>query len=151
MTVKVNTVEAYINQLEPNRADIIQTLLSKFEENLPAGFKLKIQYNLPTFVIPKSLYPNGYHVNPKLPLPFISIAAQKHHVAIYHFGLYMDEDLFTWFKTTYEAKTNTRLDIGKSCIRFKKADMIPYDILAELATKITPDKYITMYEQKMKR
>ncbi len=150
MSIEVSTVQDYVNQLEPERAEIIQTLLSVFETKLPTGFKLEVHYNMPTFVIPKSLYPKGYHVNPKLPLPFISIAAQKHHVAIYHFGLYMDEDLLTWFKTTYESKYNTRLDIGKSCIRFKKADMVPYDILAELATKITPDKYITMYEQGMK-
>lgn len=151
MTIKANSVKDYIKQLPPERADSIQSLITVFKENLPKGFELMINYNMPTFVVPKSLYPKGYHVDNTQPLPFISIASQKNHIAIYHSGLYMDQALLTWFKKMYESKYNKRLDMGKSCLRFKKEPDIPYDMLVDLASKLSPTDYIHMYENVIKR
>jgi hypothetical protein len=151
MTIKAHNVKDYLDHLPLERAKIIQTLIAVFEDNLPPGFELEIRYNMPTFVVPKTLYPKGYHVDKTQPLPFISIASQKHHIAIYHSGLYMDQTLLEWFKKTYESKYNRRLDMGKSCLRFKKETEIPYDMLTELASRISPKDFIQMYEDVVKK
>ena len=103
------------------------------------------------YYVPHSLYPNGYHVNPELPLPFINIASQKNFVALYHMGLYNDEKLLNWFKTEYPKYVKTKLDMGKSCIRFKKIETIPYQLIGELVSKITPKMWIERYEQAIKK
>ena len=98
------------------------------------------------YVVPHSKYPNGYHCDPKLPLPFINIASQKNFVALYHSGVYAKKELFDWFVTEYPKHAKYKLDMGKSCVRFKKMNDIPYDLIAELATKFTVEEWISTYE-----
>ena len=115
-------------------------------ENLPAGYEETIVYNMIGYVVPHSLYPGGYHVNPEIPLPFINIASQKRFIAVYHMGIYADKSLLDWFKSEYPKYSKVKLDMGKSCIRFKKTDQIPFNLIAELVKKITPEAWIKTYE-----
>lgn len=106
---------------------------------------------MPGFVVPHSIYPAGYHVNPKLPLPFINFASQKNFIALYHMGIYSDKGLLEWFINEYPKHSKTRLDMGKSCIRFKNSQNIPYDLIAELSSKMTPEEWIKLYENTLHR
>lgn len=103
------------------------------------------------YVVPHSLYPDGYHCNPKLPLPFINIASQKHFIAVYHMGIYADKKLMAWFTKEYAKQVASKLDMGKSCIRFKKFDQIPLALIGALAAKMTPQQWIAVYEKEFKR
>ena len=120
-------------------------------ENLPEGFQEQLQYKMPGWVVPHSLYPDGYHCNPDEPLPFASIASQKNFVALYHMGIYADPELLEWFRGEYAKRVPTKLDMGKSCIRFKKLDQIPYDLIGELMARITPRDWVARYEANVKR
>jgi hypothetical protein len=97
-------------------------------------------------VVPHQLYPAGYHCDPKLPLPFINIAAQKNFIALYHMGIYANTQLLAWFTAEHTKRVKGKLDIGKSCIRYKKAENIPYDLIGELMQKITVKEWIEGYE-----
>lgn len=126
----------------------IRTLL---HNNLPDGFQEIINYNMPSYVVPHAIYPAGYHCDTKLPLPFISIAAQKNFIALYHMGIYADQNLLNWFVEEYPNHSKNKLDMGKSCIRFKKPDQIPFDLLAQLFAKMNVQNWIHLYEQQVKR
>lgn len=110
-----------------------------------------MSYGMVGFVVPKSIYPNGYHCDKSLPLPYINIGSQKNFIGLYHMGLYADQLLFSWFTEEYSKRYTAKLDMGKSCIRFKKAENIPWELLAELATKMTVDQWITLYEAEIKK
>jgi hypothetical protein len=103
------------------------------------------------YAVPHSIYPAGYHCNPTLPLPFISIASQKNFVAVYHMGIYANPELMAWFLAEYPKHSTAKLDMGKSCLRFKKMDQIPYAFIGELASKMTPQDWISVYENAFKR
>jgi hypothetical protein len=103
------------------------------------------------YSVPHSRYPAGYHCNPEQPLPFISVASQKNFIALYHMGIYADPELLAWFTAEYPKHSKTKLDMGKSCIRFKKPEAIPFALIAELAGKMTPDQWIERYEAAFKR
>lgn len=103
------------------------------------------------YVVPHSLFPAGYHCDPKQPLPFLNLASQKNFVALYHMGLYAMPDMLDWFTTQWAAVSKRKLDMGKSCIRFKKPEEIPYALIGELVAKITPAQWIAVYEQNVKR
>lgn len=147
MQIKVDTVEDYIDQIPEERKEVIQKLRKVLSENLPEGFKEEISYGMIGYVVPHSIYPKGYHCTPKLPLPFISIASQKNFVALYHMSLYADKSLMEWFTAEYPKHSKAKLDIGKSCMRFKKLDQIPYELIGELAQKITVAEWIKTYEE----
>ena len=115
-------------------------------ENLPEGFSETMGYGMLGYVVPHSKYPAGYHCDPKLPLPFINIASQKNFIAVYHMGIYTDSALLDWFTTEFQKQCNSKPDMGKSCIRFKKMDRIPYKLIGELASKMGPDEWIGKYE-----
>jgi len=136
----------YISQLPDDRKEGISKLRKIFLENLPHGFVETMNYGMIGYVVPHSAYPNGYHCDPKQPLPFINIASQKNFIALYHMGLYANPGLYNWFVTEYPKYSKAKPDIGKSCIRFKKPDQIPYDLIKELAKKITVDDWINLYE-----
>lgn len=142
-------VSEYIDGLEPDRKEKIERLVALFKKHLPKGFALDFQYRMIAFVVPQTLYPKGYHVDPKLPLPFINIATQKSHIAVYHMGLYASPVLLRWF-TDELNKRNLTVDMGKSCLRFKVRQELPYDLLAELATRVSPAEWIQIYEQTRK-
>lgn len=147
MEYNVNSIEEYIAALPENRRNIIERLRSVILSNLPEGFAEQIAYGMISYVVPLSKYPQGYHVKKGEPLPFLSLASQKNHVALYHMGLYGNAEIEKWFIEEYAKRVPTRLDMGKSCIRFKNEAAIPYDLIAELCRKITVDDYISLYEQ----
>jgi Domain of unknown function (DU1801) len=137
----------YIDALSDDRKTIIQSIREALLINLPVGFQEAMSYGMLGYVVPHSLYPSGYHCAPKLPLPFISVASQKNFIAVYHMGLYADKTLFDWFVTEYPKHSKAKLDMGKSCMRFKKMDDIPVALIGELATKMTPQNWIDCYEK----
>jgi hypothetical protein len=151
MTIKADTPDEYVEQLPAERKDVISKLRNIILKNLPEGFKEEINYGMIGYVVPKTVYPSGYHCDPKLPLPFMSIASQKNFVAYYHMGIYADDSLLNWFTSEYPKHCKTKLDMGKSCIRFKKMNDIPYELLGELSGKMTAEQWIEIYERELKR
>ena len=145
------TIESYINSLPEDRKESIIKIMNIVEENIPVGFAKVMNYSMPSFVIPHSIYPTGYHVTPDLPLPFIGVASQKNHIGFYHMGVYADSNLLDWFISEYPKYCKSKLDMGKSCIRFKKIDDIPYELVAELSTKMTIQDWISIYEKNRKK
>ncbi len=147
MKIAANTVEEYIQNIEDDdkKRGIIQ-LRKSIQEHLPSGFEECISYGMIGYVVPHSIYPKGYHCDPKLPLPFVSIAAQKNFIAFYHVGIYASPELMNWFTENYPKHTTAKLDMGKSCIRFKKSDAIPYTLFGELMEKLSPQEWIELYE-----
>ncbi|MFJ7951054.1 DUF1801 domain-containing protein [Lysinibacillus sp. NPDC096418] len=136
----------YIEQIDEKwRADFAK-LVDVVESNLPDGFERAMQYDMISFVVPLSTYPKGYHCTPNTPLPFIALAAQKRHLALYHMGVYADETLLSWFQEEYGKRVPTKLNMGKSCIRFTNVKNIPYDLIGELVSKMTLTEWITIYE-----
>jgi hypothetical protein len=120
-------------------------------DNLPAGFKEVMSYGMLGYCVPHEIYPNGYHCNPKDPLPFFAMASQKNSINIYHMMLYADKELHDWFVAEYPKYSKSKLDMGKSCIRFKKTADIPYDLIGELMSKVTLDQWIERYESTLKK
>ncbi len=147
---KLETVEDYINRLPEDRKEVILKLRNEILKNIPKGFSEEINYKMIGYVVPHSLYPAGYHCDPKLPLPFMNLASQKSHVAVYHMGIYAMPELMDWFVNEYPKHSKAKLDMGKSCIRFKKLDQIPYKFIGELSSKITPEQWIAIYEKNKK-
>ncbi len=147
MQIFADTPDYYVSQLPEDRVAPIEALRQTLRENLPPGFEEAMSYGMIGYVVPHTLYPAGYHCDPKLPLPFISIASQKHFIAVYHIGIYADPALMAWFQAEYPKHTTGKLDMGKSCIRFKKPNLIPLDLIGQLAQKMTVDKWITLYEK----
>lgn len=146
MQSKATTVEEYMQELPEDRRLAIEQLRKAFKKNLPKGFKEEMSYGMIGYVVPHNLYPAGYHCNPKLPLPFINIASQKNFIAVYHMGIYAKDSLLKWFTDEYAKQTTAKLDMGKSCIRFKKPETIPFKLFEELAKKITVQEWINWYE-----
>lgn len=145
------TPKAYIDELPPERQKVVRKLRTIVRKSLPEGFKETMSYGMLAYVVPLSLYPAGYHCKPDTPLPFISLASQKNFVALYHMGIYSDPKLLTWFKKEYSSRVDGKLDMGKSCIRFKKLDDIPYDLIGELCGKVTVKDWIAAYEGALSR
>jgi hypothetical protein len=146
MTIKANNVEEYIEQVSEDKREAIIELRKIIKNNLPKGFEECMNYNMIGYVVPHQLYPAGYHCDPKLPLPFINIAAQKNFIALYHMGIYANPQLLAWFTAEHTKRVKGKLDMGKSCIRFKKAENIPFDLIGELMQKITVKEWIEGYE-----
>ncbi|HIC32192.1 MAG TPA: DUF1801 domain-containing protein [Flavobacteriaceae bacterium] len=151
MTYDAKTPEDYINQVPEDRQDALKKLRKTINDNLPKGFKECINYNMIGYVVPHKIYPGGYHCDTTLPLPFMSFASQKNSVNFYHMGIYAKPELYDWFINQYPKHSKRKLDIGKSCIRFKKIDEIPYDLIAELVQKMTVEEWITVYETALKK
>ena len=144
-------IKEYINSLEVDRKKIILKLINVIDNNIPRGFEKIMNYGIPSYVVPHSIYPNGYHCDTALPLPFIGVSNLKSSISLYHMGLYADSKLFSWFESEYLKYSNTKLNIGKSCIRFKKFNEIPYELIGVLSTKMTVKDWIDIYEQNIKR
>lgn len=151
MQSKAQTPEQYISELPEDRKTAMQKLRNSIKENLPQGFEERMCYGMLGYVVPHSIYPNGYHCDPKLPLGFMNLASQKNFIAVYHMGVYANRELHDWFIGEYPKHCKTKIDMGKSCIRFKKIDDIPYDLIAELSRKITVEQWISYYEKALQR
>ena len=144
-------IEAYIQTVDPDRQEAIRLLRTSLIFGLPDGFEEGILYDMPAFFVPFDRYPKGYHASKNTPLPFINYAAQKSHIALYHMGMYNMNKLHEWFTSEYAAHAPTKLNMGKSCIRWKKPHHIPYPLITQLAAKVDPDEWIAFYEQSVKK
>ena len=151
MKIKANSISEYLENIPEDRKAVMQKLISTISENLPNGFTEQLGYGMPAWVVPHSLYPDGYHCSPELPLPFMNIASQKNFIALYHMGIYANPELMQWFVSEYPKHCSRKLDMGKSCIRFKKIEEIPFELIAELCTKMTSKNWIELYENKFKK
>jgi hypothetical protein len=151
MQSKAKSVGQYINELPQDRKQAINGLRKEIHKNLPKGFEEHMSYGMIGYVVPHSLYPPGYHCHPTLPLCFMNIASQKNFIAVYHMGMYTDKSLSEWFVKEFTRVTNTKADMGKSCIRFKKMDTIPFKLIGELAGKMKVNEWIAKYESMLKR
>ena len=151
MKIEVNSVDDYFKNIAVERQESMNKLRAIINANLPKGFEECLGYGMPSWVVPHDLYPSGYHTTPHLPLPFMSLASQKNFIALYHMGIYADNTLLKWWEKEYAQQCKRKLDMGKSCIRFKYIDDIPYSLITELCTKITSEEWIKVYEESIKR
>jgi uncharacterized protein YdhG (YjbR/CyaY superfamily) len=140
------TVSEYIENIEEERRIVFLQVLEEVRNGIPADFQECISYGMIGFVVPHSLYPKGYHCDPKLPLPYISLANQKNSINLYHMGIYADSSLLEWFVNSYKQTTCSKLDMGKSCIRFNPKKEIPYSLIREMCGKMTAKEWIKLYE-----
>ncbi|MEO8761932.1 MAG: DUF1801 domain-containing protein [Bacteroidia bacterium] len=147
MKSTAKTVEEYIDELADDRKQAITELRKVIKKNLPKEFKEEMSYGMIGYVVPHSLYPKGYHCNPKLPLPFINLGSQKNFIALHHMGVYADTKLLDWFISEYAKQVATKLDMGKGCIRFKKMDQIPYKLIGELVTKVSAAQWMAVADK----
>lgn len=145
-----STPQQYMDQLPDERKKPIKELRRIILKNLPEGFVEVMNYGMIGYVVPHTIYPKGYHVNPNLPLPFINLASQKNYIAFYHMMMHSDPALMKWFNTEYRRTCNAKPDMGKSCIRFKKVEHIPYDLIAELVRKVDVNEWVRIYENQLK-
>lgn len=151
MQYKATSVDDYIDQIPEERKEPVKKLRKTILENLPKGFEEGISYGMIGYYVPHSKYPDGYHCDPKLPLPFMSFASQKNSINLYHSGIYAKKELLDWFVTKYPKHCKQKLDMGKSCVRFKKIDDIPFGLIGELVKKMTADEWIDIYEKNVKK
>ncbi len=145
-----NTVNNYLDELLPEKIAAFTALRETILKNIPEGFVECISYGMIGYVVPHSIYPKGYHCDTKLPLPFVGIASQKNGIALHHMGLYFNPKIAEWFTSEYQKYSKYKLDIGKACIRFKKLDGIPLELIAQLMQKFSIESYIAIYESNLK-
>ncbi len=146
MQSEAKTVNEYFESLPDYRKDAMIRLRKVILDNIPPEFSEQMSYGMVGYVVPHSIYPPGYHCDPKLPLPFVNIASQKNFIALYHMGIYSDKGILDWFTSEFPKHSSAKLDMGKSCIRFKKPEQIPYDLIAQLMRKISVIDWIKTYE-----
>ena len=151
MQSKATTPKQYLEELPEDRKDPMSKLRQQILENLPEGLEETMSYGMLGYVIPHSVYPDGYHCNPKLPLPFMNLASQKNFIAVYSMVLYSKKELMEWFTSEYAKRCKYKLDMGKSCMRFKRMDDIPFDLLGELTAKVSAEEWISIYETAIKK
>jgi uncharacterized protein YdhG (YjbR/CyaY superfamily) len=145
------TPQEYLDSLPEDRKEALSKLRDTIIQNLPPGFQEGMGYGMLGWSVPHSTYPAGYHCDPKQPLPFLGLASQKNNISFYHMGVYANQELYDWFVAEYPKHVKTKIDMGKSCIRFKKPENIPYALIGELVSKITPQQWIETYEAAFKK
>jgi hypothetical protein len=151
MQSSATTPDQYMDELPEDRKEAMTKLREIISKNISAGFEEIMQYGMMGYVVPHSIYPDGYHCNPKDALPFMGIASQKNHIGFYHMGIYSDPKLLKWFTEEYPKNAKGKLDMGKSCIRFKNPKNIPFDLLGELTSKMSMQEWIEIYEKEFKK
>lgn len=144
-------VSEILDNLPEDRVQAFNKLHNTIVKNLPKGFEVAISYGHLGYVVPHAIYPSGYHCKPSVPLPFASIASQKNSINFYHMGLYANPTLFQWFVSEYPKHSSRKLDMGKSCVRFKKLDEIPYELIGSLMQKMSVKEWIEIYENNLKK
>ncbi len=149
MKAQGSTVEDILANVPDDRLAPFNKLHEVIVKNLPKGFEPAISYGGLGYVVPHTLYPAGYHCKPTEPLPFAGIASQKGSINFYHMGVYADQKLLEWFVSEYPKHSKQKLDMGKSCVRFKKMEEIPYDLIGELMKKMSAEDWINLYEQNL--
>lgn len=151
MANTIPNVEDYIKYLPEERIDSFKKLYETISENIPSGFKESISNGMVCWSVPLETYPEGYHCTKGMPLPFLSMASQKNFIALYHMGIYAEPQLLQWFQNEYPKHAKYKLDMGKSCIRFKRMEDIPVALIAELCKKMNVDEWIVLYEKNYKK
>ena len=151
MRIEARTPDEYIEHVPTERRAMFSRLRAAITDNLPEGFEETMSYGMIGYVVPHGVYPAGYHCDPTLPLPYMSIASQKQFIGFYHMGIYAEPELLDWFVQEYNASNSRKLDMGKSCIRFKKWEEIPLELIATLVRKRTPQDWIEVYERLYKK
>ncbi|MCL9807310.1 DUF1801 domain-containing protein [Flavobacterium amniphilum] len=146
MQSKATTVAEYLNEIPEERKEGFNKLRNVILENLPEGFQESMGYGMMGYSVPHSIYPKGYHCDPKMPLPFAGMASQKNFIAFYHMGIYADPELLDWFTSEFPKYSKKKLDMGKSCVRFKKPEDIPFELIGELMQKTSVNDWIQLYE-----
>jgi len=145
------TPQEYLASLPEDRKAAMQKIRDTIVTHLPEGFKEGMGYGMLCWAVPHSVYPAGYHCDPKTPLPFLSIASQKNFIALYHMGLYADKAINDWFVAEYPKHVKNKLDMGKGCVRFKNVSLIPYELIGQLVAKMTMQEWIERYESTLKK
>ena len=151
MQSKAESVEQYLAELPEDRIAIVKRLRQEILDNLPEGFQEVMAYGMIGYVVPLATYPDGYHCQPNTPLPFMNLASQKNHIGVYHMGIYVEDDLMSWFQEQYPNHAKRKLDMGKSCLRLKSMTDIPYELIGQLASKMTVNDWIEIYEREIKK
>ena len=151
MKIDANSPDEYVEKVPEARRASFKRLRQTVLDHLPAGFEEVMSYGMIGYVVPHSLYPDGYHCTPALPLPFMNIANQKNFIAFYHMGIYAEPELLEWFLSEYKALNLRKLDMGKSCMRFKKWEEIPFELIGQLVAKRSPQEWIAVYESQFKK
>lgn len=145
MPSKAKTVEEYLAELSPDRREAINAVRKVILDNLPAGFEETMQYGMISYVVPFKLFPAGYHCDPSQPLCFAGLASQKNHMSLYLMTVYGHKETKNWFVKAYKA-TGKKLDMGKSCVRFKKHEDLPLEVIGQAIARVPVDKYIKAYQ-----
>lgn len=151
MQIPASSVEDYISKIPEERQEVFTKLFDTITENLPNGFTKGVSYGMVGWDVPLETFPAGYHCTPGSPLPFMGLASQKNFIALYHMGIYAKPELLDWFVAEFPKHSKRKLDMGKSCIRFKKMDEIPFELIAELSKKMTVEEWINIYETNFKK
>jgi uncharacterized protein YdhG (YjbR/CyaY superfamily) len=151
MRIESTSCDDYLSKVQEKHHDALVKLRDTIKKNLPKGFEEQLNYGMLGYVVPHTIYPDGYHCDTKLPLPFMNLASQKNFIGLYHMGIYADKKLYDWFVKEYEKRVPSKLDMGKSCVRLKKVEHIPYDLVAELCQKMSVDDWVSLYEKNVKR
>lgn len=151
MQSQARNVSEYLEEVPNERKESFSQLRKTIVVNLPEGFQEEMSYGMIGYVVPHRLYPAGYHCSPNLPLPFVNLASQKNYIALYHMGLYANPEILAWFVKEHPNHSQAKLDMGKSCIRFKKPEQIPFDLIGELMKKISVEDWIKCYEKTIKK
>jgi uncharacterized protein YdhG (YjbR/CyaY superfamily) len=151
MQIPADSVIDYISKIPEDRQEVFKKLFDTINDNLPEGFKEGVSYGMVGWGVPLETYPAGYHCAPGTPLPFMALASQKNFIAFYHMGIYADPELLEWFVAEYPKYSKRKLDMGKSCVRFKKMDDIPFELIAEVSKKMTVENWINIYESQFKK
>ena len=151
MTSQAATPTEYVNTVDEARREAFSKLRETIQNNISPDFREEMSYGHIGYVVPHSLYPSGYHCDPKLPLPFVAIAAQKNFIAVYHMGIYAVPELMEWFVAEFPKHSKSKLDMGKCCIRFKKSGDIPFELIGQLMQKMSVEDWVTIYETHVKR
>jgi hypothetical protein len=151
MQIPATSVEDYISKIPEERQESFKKMFDTINNNLPNGFSQGTSYGMIGWAVPLETYPAGYHCTPGSPLPFISIASQKNFIALYHMGMYAKPELLDWFVEEFPKHSKKKLDMGKSCVRFKRIDDIPWELLAEMSKKMTVEEWINIYETNFKK
>ncbi|MBN8623357.1 MAG: DUF1801 domain-containing protein [Flavobacteriales bacterium] len=151
MQIPADSIQDYLSKVPEERKEAFTKLFETISKNLPKGFQTNLSYGMIGWSVPLETFPAGYHCSPGTPLPFINLASQKNFIALYHMGIYANDELLNWFVEEYPKHSKRKLDMGKSCIRFKKPDEIPFDLIAELCKKMSPKDWISIYEKMLNK
>lgn len=151
MRIEAKNPDEYVSKVPEERREAFVKLRETIQASIPKGFEETMSYGMIGYVVPKTIYPDGYHCSPELPLPFTSIANQKNFIGFYHMGVYANKEIYDWFVEEYGKRCKYKIDMGKSCLRLKRMDDIPFDLIAELMKKMTTKDWISSYEAALKK